>query len=447
MKIATRFSVSLCSLLALFVFAVTNSGLAQDNDAITHFDSSTNHATHMQVTPRGHTNGMADARFGITNIDSLVNFNDRYDVQGFDSNGNPNFKWYTNTVGNPPQMGGSTVINAPIIPVSVDMRNTDGSVRYVSIKTGPVTTCDNANLTDDCHRLFFDVTPFIQPTLESPVFQVSQFSSSTDPTQITDAVQRAEYFRQAKANWHTLLNPSVKTTRTMVLKRGTYAFQLNDDGTCCQFVEIAGGAFVNALFPSGIPPFRPGTPDGNTPIGAAEFAGDITTKDISTFLFPATYLPSGPGFFTIGFHSYDFEPGDASNGNRERRYVVNYSSWIKPGFFRNPNFLDVTAMSHEIAETFNDPFVASDGIHNITPWWLSGGNCQNNLEDGDVVEGLPNATYPITMPNGTTYHPQNEALLQWFEFQSPSSALDGAYSYPNESTLTALSAPQKAGCQ
>jgi len=446
MKIATRFCVCLCSLLALLVF--TTSGLAQDNDAISHFDSSNNLATHMQVTPRGHTNGMADARHGITDIDSLVNFNDRYDVQGFDSNGNPNFKWYTNTVGNPPQMGGSTVINAPIVPVSLDLRNADGSVRYVSLnmQTGAVTTCDNNNLTDDCHRLFFDVTPFVQPTLQSPVFQVSPFSSSTDPTQITDAVQRAEYFNSAKPNWHTLLNPSVKTTRTMVLKRGTYSFLLNSDGTCCQFVEVAAGTFVNSLFPSGTPPFLPGTADGNTPVGAAEFAGDITTKDISTFLFPATYLPSGGGFI-IGFHSYDFEPGDASNGNRERRYVLNYSSWIKPGFFRNPNFLDVTATSHEIAETFNDPFVASDGIHNITPWWLSGGNCQNNLEDGDVIEGLPNATYPITMPNGTTYHPQNEALLQWFQFQSPSSALNGAYSYPNEQTLTALSAPQKAGCQ
>ena len=54
--------------------------------------------------------------------------------------------------------------------------------------------------------------------------------------------------------------------------------------------------------------------------------------------------------------------------------------------------------------------------------------------------------FPITMPNNFTYHPQNEALLQWFEFQSPSTAINGAYSYPDITTLTALSAPQKAGC-
>lgn len=442
-----KFLRNLFVVLSVFIVAAAISSFAQDNDSITQLDPSTNNAKHLQVTPRGHTNGMADARHGITDVDSLVNFNGRFDAQDFDANGNPNFKWYTNTVGNPPQMGGTTVINAPIVPVSLDLRNADGSIRYVRLlvpgnPAGGTLTCSTPTEFPDCVRLFFDVTPFVQPTLNSPVFQTSSFSSSADPTQITDAIQRAEYFTSAKPNWHTLLNPQVKTTRTMVLKRGTYLFLLNTDGSCCQFVEVAPGAFINALFPSGTPPFGPS--DLATPVGGAEAAGDITTKDISSFVFPATYLPVGGGFFVIGFHSYDFEPGDASNGNRERRYVLNYSSWIKPGFFRNPNFLDVTALSHEIAETFNDPFVASDGIHNIVPWWFSGGNCQDNLEVGDVVEGLPNAIFPITM-NGMTYHPQNEALLPWFEYQSPSSAIDGAYSYPNESTLGAP-VPQNAGC-
>lgn len=63
-----------------------------------------------------------------------------------------------------------------------------------------------------------------------------------------------------------------------------------------------------------------------------------------------------------------------------------------------------------------------------------------------MIEDLPDATYPITM-HGFTYHPQNEALLQWFEFQQPpSTAIDGAYSYPDESVLTGPSAPQNPGC-
>jgi len=48
--------------------------------------------------------------------------------------------------------------------------------------------------------------------------------------------------------------------------------------------------------------------------------------------------------------------------------------------------------------------------------------------------------------NGYTYHPQTEALLPWFEFQSNSSSIDNAYSYPNEDVLTSLSAPQPLNC-
>jgi hypothetical protein len=66
------------------------------------------------------------------------------------------------------------------------------------------------------------------------------------------------------------------------------------------------------------------------------------------------------------------------------------------------------------------------------------GQCQDVLEDGDVIEDLPNPTYPITM-NGFTYHPQTEALLPWFEFKGNSFAVSNSYSYPNENVLTGLS--------
>jgi len=189
--------------------------------------------------------------------------------------------------------------------------------------------------------------------------------------------------------------------------------------------------------------FFPAFPVTNgTPIGAAELAGDITTRDMSTFLFNniVLYDTTLDQCCIIGFHTYDFEPGDEKNGNRERRFVLNFSSWLSPGLFLF-GFEDITPLSHELNETFNDPFV-----NNATPWWLSvdpftgGGNCQNNLETGDVVEVLDSLspTYSIAM-NGRTYHPQNEALFNWFAFQSPSHAHLGAYSFPDETTLTSLS--------
>ncbi len=77
---------------------------------------------------------------------------------------------------------------------------------------------------------------------------------------------------------------------------------------------------------------------------------------------------------------------------------MNYSSWISPGLF-GAAFTDITALSHEIAETYNDPLVSFDGVHNITPWWLApNGLCQNNLETGDVVEGLASTLPHLSAP-------------------------------------------------
>jgi hypothetical protein len=378
---------------------------------------------------------------GLPGIDSIQNFTGTYSAPGFDYNGNPLSTWSFSIVGHSPRHGGTTVIKAPIVPVSVDLRNADGTPRFVNGQ-----------------RLYSDATQFVPLVLNSPIFRKTKFSSSEHPTQITDAIFRAQFWNwygddddyvhalpaegTLDDDWHTLLEPRVRTPRVITLLKGTYHFALNDDGTCCRYILVDDGAFGSALFPSA-------TPDLTTPVGAAEVTGEMTTKDMTTFLFPNVFLyqNNDPAQCCIlGYHSFDSEPGDASNGNLPRFYVMNYSSWITPGLF-GPDFADVTALSHEIAETFSDPFVDYDGVHNETPWWMApNGGCQFNLEVGDVIEGLPNATYPITI-DGFTYHPQNEALLSWFAFQSPSKAINGAYSYPDATVLTALSAPQKAGCQ
>lgn len=352
-------------------------------------------------------------------VDTIVNFTGHFTEQGVYFDGSSHHVWEYSMVGNAPEQGGTTTYNAPVVPVSLHLLDPDGNLFLV-----------------------YDVAPFVQPFLNGPVFGNATYSSSPVPTQITDAVQRAEFGNHARADWHTLLAPSVKTTQVMTLPFGTYFYALNSDNSCCLFVLVDINTFSNELFPPTSPP------DNSTVIGAAEVAGDITTKDISTFLFPNTYLyfNGDPNqCCVLGFHTFDFELGDANNGNRLKFYVLNYSSWISPGLF-NGGFQDITAHSHEIAETFNDPFVAFDGIHNVTPFWLNpAGQCQDVMEDGDVIEDLPNPTYPVTI-NGFTYHPQTEALLPWFEFAQNSFAIDNAYSYPNESVLTTLSTPQPLNC-
>ena len=367
---------------------------------------------------------------GVLGVDTIKNWSSYFYEQGFDPNGNLQFTWPYTMVGRSPlpDVGSddgegnerTTRIHAPIVPVIVGLRNFDGSPRFVG-----------------GHRLISDPTRFVQPVLSSPVFSNASFDSSERPTQISDAVHRAQFFHQASDDWHTLLTPDVKTTRTMTLIRGTYRFALNADGTCCAFILVDAGTFFGKSFPP-----TSDLSDNTTVIGQAEFSGDITTRDLSTFLFPDTYLFIGSpaNCCILGAHTFDIEQGDASNGFRERRFVLNYSSWISPGLF-GARFQDVTALSHEVSEIYSDPFG-----NNLTPWWLSpNGNCQDNLEDGDVIEGLPNATFPITM-NGMTYHPQNEALLPWFAGQTPSSAIHHAYSYPDTTVLTASAVSQQPFC-
>jgi hypothetical protein len=170
-------------------------------------------------------------------------------------------------------------------------------------------------------------------------------------------------------------------------------------------------------------------------------AGNFTTDSFNLPLLPDTFLysfnPNNPlvrgSCCVLGFHTY-FTDGAVP----EHRWLTQFASWINPGIFSG-GFEDVTAISHEIAETFNDPFV-----NNATPVWQFPGEpgvCQGNLETGDPVEVLANATFPVTLKNKGvpfTYHPQTEALLQWFAETVPSDALHGAYSYPD---LTALIAP------
>jgi hypothetical protein len=368
---------------------------------------------------------------GIPGIDGVVNFTGSFNAFGLDGFGNPHpDTWYFAFVGNAPSKGTTddTHVGAPIIPVTIQMLDAKGHQAFDP---------------DTGAKLKFGPHDHIADVLASPVFSNYLFTSSSTRTQYTDAIHRAQFFDDIDQGWHTMLVPSVAPGYTMKVPFGAYAYALNADGTCCLFVLIDDATFGALLFPATFPV------DNTTVMGAAELSGVATTKRITTMLFPDTYLFIGGDLNNcciLGFHTFDEEPGTKANGNLPRLYTAIYASWVTPGLFGDPmlGFQDVVALSHEMSETFDDPFVVFDGVHNLTPWWFSGGNCQDDLETGDVVEGLAtNVTFPIAGKNGFLYHPQNVALLQWFAFQAPSTALGGAYSYPDPGALPALSPPIK----
>ncbi|MGC2694740.1 MAG: hypothetical protein WA738_03035, partial [Candidatus Angelobacter sp.] len=307
----------------------------------------------------------------IDGLDTVATFDGAFAAQAGPSQGNI-FRF--TFMGNHPLAGDTTVIPAQIDEVSLTLLNADGSV---------LTTVPFA--------------PFEQATLESPNFEPLDYRSGRN-IQYADAIHRAQFFNRMEKDWHTVLVPHVVNKVSITVPRFVNVRLSN--GNIIQarsyFIGTAadGSTFVlmlNLLFNFFF---------DNEVVNQIN-AGNFTTKSLNMTLFPNTFLfslnvnnPNTPGgCCVLGFHTYFFDP----SATPQPRWVTQYASWISPGLF-GAGFQDVTALSHETSEAFADPF-----IDNITPLWQFPGVpanakvCQGNLEEGDPIEVLPNAVFPITV--------------------------------------------------
>lgn len=314
-------------------------------------------------------------------------------------------------MGNNPQLGGTTEIPAKITTVALRLLKEDGSLNQV-----------------------VSYNPFEDLTLDSPVFQNVLYGDGR--SQFTDAIQRAEFFNMMKQNWHTRLDPTVVNRVTVTVpqfvnvrfpdgtttKVQTYTLLTAKDG---HTVVLLLDLFFNNVF------FNTAVNDIN--------AGNDTTDAFNMQLYPNTFLFSidakgkPAGCCVLGFHTFL-----SDNAVPQHRFVTAFASWTSPGLFGG-GVEDITPLSHEVTEAFNDPF----GDNAVPNWQFPGvaANaqvCQANLETGDPVEVLGTSTVPIPRRDDGkifTFHPQTEALWQWFTQGPTSNAIDGAFSYPDEAAL------------
>lgn len=317
-------------------------------------------------------------------------------------------EWPYTMIGGDPARGHNTRIPMKIAFVSLELQNAD------------LTT-----------TTLVPVEPFERKILDSPNFRKSDYASGED-IQFGDAVQRAEFFRVMKENWHTELRPvetveriTIRVPRTVTVDVNgtptevrTYFSGTADDGSV---VVLLLDRFFNDAF-------------SNTVIDAIN-GGAFTTDAINFVVMPNTYIFSleggTQGTLTLGFHTFFFDDVTPTPV-----WVTGFASWISPGFFLGTDIGDVTALSHEISEAINDPL-----LNNIVPAWeFPGfpGSCQDNLETGDPIETLVTETSPVTIERHGgkfVYHPQTEALLQWFEQKPKSNAIHGAFSFPDTKAL------------
>lgn len=295
-------------------------------------------------------------------------------------------------VGSRPQDGASTTITTQILPISMVFEG------YVDDKGAPIV---------------LDPQPLLPRVLNSPNFRSASYQ--TGFTQFGDAVQRAEFYGSMAPEWHTLLKPpqEIKAVNIVVPRGMAKVYRNPANGALYALVDSS--FFISQL---------------NTIVQMAQLRPDalaiLLTNNV--LLAPEADVKR---CCVLGFHTA-FDAGQL--GNRRLVQTMVWASWVDSGIL-GANFGDVTPLSHEIGEWFNDPFGS-----NQTPAWqhpLASLGCQSTLETADPVAALPGSSFPVTI-DGFTFHPQTQVLLPWFTRQ-PSDAFDGAYSFPDEHLLTSPS--------
>jgi len=228
----------------------------------------------------------------------------------------------------------------------------------------------------------------IQNTALSPIFNSGidfvQGGVDLGNTQYIDAFQRGNFWSNVSinTNYHVLLNLVVLPEVTISAPTGKIGTEF---GTRVALVDINT---FDAKLQQVI--------SGNSQITPNSFVIALTYD---------TYLTSG-GCCIGGYHS--------AFGSAASPQTYSHFTYIDtPGAFSQ----DVSALSHEVGEWMDDPFINNPG-------------CGGLLENGDPLEGLANfGGVPYTL-NGFTYNLQDLVFLQYFG-QSPSTSVNGWFSFQN----------------
>ena len=283
----------------------------------------------------------------------------------------------------------------------------------------------------DAGNPVLDGTNRVAEVQNSPIFQNTGYTADGVDlgfTQYGDAIQRAEFWNYpgfSQSDYHVLLGqPTIAPTITFnVPSTGCGA-----DGTasCGTAIVNSRGVLVGRLdinyFTSNITSLAKTYPANSLPV--------FQTDNV------LLYEGTPNQCCVVGYHDSEGPPVATA-----RTWI--YHAYTESGTFSGNGFQDIVALSHEVAEWLNDPFVGSfDAINWVVPYVLpgQGGACQPNFETGDVLEALPDFTFTKTV-GSMTYHLQDEAFLPYF-LHGTSFSVNGWYTLLNAFTApTTLCGP------
>ena len=333
-----------------------------------------------------------------------------------------------NMVGVDPSTGGSATVETDITPLVVNVggRTFDGNSVVAPTLASPQFALNQYGTTPAATAAgSFPNTPRL---IRGPGGVLSQ-GDRKNSLQLEDATMRAQFNKTGSSGYHLILHPNVLPAVTINVpsNQGT----LLQSGRGVVFADIDIGWW-------------------SSQINNLENSADPT--HLPVYLTDNVLLFVGKNIFNccvIGYHgtsAVGFGAGSANTNGNGKVQTFAWASYVSAGIYARPNggtdwaLQDIHAVSHEIAEWADDPFVNNAVEPWLTPTAPQYG-CTGVLETGDPVVAIGFAMGKNTFeqgpnPNGTQsadgyYHPEDEAYLPWFMRTSPNTV-----SEPTQTTST-----------
>jgi hypothetical protein len=352
-------------------------------------------------------------------------------------------------VGNDPRTGGTSTIHTEVIALKMIFHAGNQN-------TSALNDLGFSGFTAPALNHTFNADRRVSSVLNSPIFQSNTYPAQTGGLtgQLSDTFMRSQFFNAGGSNYHVnLANDGVSHVTLDVPAAKGLAYQR------------PVGAWRNAN----------GYPGTDTIAGVADVGWfssqlqslmgslQISADTVPIFLTDNVLLYGGQGNYLncciLGYHGAGMPIGrgaGSANGNgKQPVQTFIYAAWTTPGTYSGfltdytgvrsaprptRGLADIHALSHEVSEWLDDPYVNNAVQPWVTPTAPQYG-CTRLLETGDPVVGV---WFPLSGNNeGATdgynyygqYHPEDEVFAQWFGRGGVEPVLGAAYGSPANLTF------------
>jgi hypothetical protein len=293
----------------------------------------------------------------------------------------------------------------------------------------------------------FNGSDTVGATVASPVFQDNSYAkvrvtpngqpqtlSAAGTTQLEDATMRSQFDQVGQSKYHLLLDqPNVLPAQTLTVPAN-------------QGVVVSFGPGFNTFGDVNYSWF-------GSHMGSLMNSLHLSPGTLPIFLTNNVYLYEGNNYQNCCVLGYHGATSSANGNGSQNVQTYIYAAYAQPGTWSTSStpaspdgsddyyIQDIHALSHEVSEWADDPFVDNSVDPWLTPTAPQYG-CSNLLETGDPVVGIgvllgENPYFQSAGANADGYwHPEDEAFLPWFARQSPNTTsepiqggTDGRYTF------------------